>query len=67
MAITAEMFDELFNEHFAKHIKAIQCPYSEWTVDDWMEFDITPPERRKYKNAKAAYKVQNSKLSKILK
>lgn len=67
MAMDYVSINELFKEHFAKHIKAIQCPYSEWTVDDWMEFGITPSERRKYKNAKAAYKVQNSKLSKILK
>jgi cell division protein FtsI/penicillin-binding protein 2 len=59
--------DKLFKEHFAKHVKAIKKPYTQWAVDDWMEFDIDQSERRKYPNAKKAHQLQNSKLSKILK
>ena len=58
--------NKLFAEHFAKHLKAIHVPYSNWTVDDWMEHDISASEKRKYKNAKKAFQVRNSKLNKIL-
>lgn len=59
-------FDELFKSTFAKHLKAMMVPYSDWTVDDWMEHEITASEKRKYKNAKKAFQIRNSKLNKIL-
>lgn len=59
--------DSLFKEVYAKHFLAIKIPYTEWTVDHWLKFTPTDSEKRKYKNAKRAHEIQNSKLSKILK
>jgi hypothetical protein len=61
--------DDLFKEVYADKMEELYSDFSKplFSVDDWLKRDITEKDISKFPKAKAAKKLQNTKLYKALK